>query len=293
MTTQQLTISAATIRQPLQRTNHKAELSIAPVDSFTPSAEPESTGAYGPIASLMKTVPPQSDVAAESQQLADRVWEQFAVARDGRERAPMVAARYKVLGHPRINRPYPDKALADAGVEQDLPIEVKSPFKWLLSKPLVLGENKDIVLLHTQYEGGPTWLDDGEYECKDFFIALRRDPETGTYKEQASLMTRKPDWQDVFRSTGPVAPMSNNSKQFAVQLEEGTYSGIFGKATHLYEVSEDGIKQVGGWDSHRSPSELAGLESEKPEDGRVLHNPSVETLERMNYSRNWQTDKTL
>ena len=233
------------------------------------------------------------DVEGESRKLAEGVWKGFAVARDGRERAPQISERYRVLGHPRINRSYPDRALEAAGVEQDLPMEVSSPFKWLMSKPLVLGENKDTVLLHAQFEGGPTWLEDGEYECRDFFIALRRDSESGTYKEMGSLMTRKPDWQDVFRTNGPLSPVPGKANQFMAHFEEGTYTGIYGNYTHLYEVSDDGVRQIGGWNGHKSAEEISKLSSERDVDSRTMNNPDLETLERLNYSRNWQNDKSL
>lgn len=263
--------------------------SSADYDRFTPAPNTE-VGIY----SREQIIAAKPDkIESQSEKLAEDAWKQFAVAREGRERAPQISERYRVLGHPRINRSYPDRALQNAGVEQNLPMEVTSPFKWLMSKPLVLGENKDIVLLHTQYEGGPTWLDDGEYECRDFFIALRRDPDSAIYKEFGSLMTRKPDWQDVFRSTGPIRPVPGNPNQFMIHLEEGTYSGIYGHYTHLYEVTDDGVRQVGAWSGDKSAEEISHLASERDVDSRVMTNPDAATLERLNYSRNWQNDKTL
>lgn len=242
---------------------HRFAVTKAPagaVDRFQP-AESDDIGIYRPVPGLATAKATLPSAA----QVAEQAWEQMAVAnqREGRKRAPQIEAKNQILGYPRVNRPYPDAALEKAGVAQDLPLEVHSRFKWLMSEPLVLGENKDVVLLHTQYEGGPTWLDDGEYECRDFFIAARRDPDTGKFVEQGSLMTRRPEFQDVFRSVGSVQAVPERPEQFMVHLEEGTYNGIYGEYTRLYEVTPDGIEEKGHWRGHLKPSEVVGRASER------------------------------
>jgi len=241
-----------------------------PQASGTPAEKPSPD----PVPSFIATIEEPPAAAAEkvasiklqSKRLATAAWKQLAImeppegSRAGcrqelhdisaRGESYQVRERHRVLGEPRLNRPYPDPSLTEAGVKQNLPMEVKSNFKWLLSTPLVMGRDNDMVLLPTQYEGGPTWLGDGEYECRDFFIAVKRDPDTGIYKEIGAIMTRQPGWQDVYRSVGRTERIPGTDNLFGVYIEGGTYNAMGLKDTLVYEIHEKGIEQVGEWRGH-------------------------------------------
>jgi len=170
---------------------------------------------------------------------------------DGKIYGEQAEARRHVHGEPRVNRPYPDPALLAAGIPQDLPLTVTTPFKWLLSPPLQLG---DVVLLHAQHEGGPGAFGDDELECRDLFIAVRHEPSTGRSTEFAHLQTCPSEYAYVYRSVSPPQTVAGSDRHFLMHLEEGTYSvGIFARHTHLYKVDDDRITEVGRWDGHVHP----------------------------------------
>lgn len=258
----------------IHRPTHRANPEQVPTDSFTPSQSVE------PL-TYTRFLPAADTVAQKSAKLVEDAWRQLALieppegntARCRQELhdvgakggAYQIRERHRVLGEPRLNRPYPDPELTSAGVEQNLPMDVKSDFKWLLSAPLVMGKDQDIVLLPTQYEGGPTWLDDGEYECRDFFIAVKHNPETGRYEEIGAKMTRSPGWQDVYRSVGRVEKIPGSDNRFGVHIEAGTHNGLYGKDTLVYEINERGVEQVGEWDGHL-PFDQLDRHEQKPRD---------------------------
>jgi hypothetical protein len=236
--------------------------SSTPVPSFITTIEEP------PVIAAAKAV----NIKLHSKRLASGAWKQLAIIEppEGSKagcrqelhdiratgESYQVRERHRVLGEPRLNRPYPDPSLTEAGVKQSLPMEVTSPFKWLLSTPLVMGRDHDIVLLPTQYEGGPTWLEDGEYECRDFFIAVKRDPESGIYREIGATMTRQPGWQDVYRSVGRTERIPGTDNRFGVHIEGGTYMAMMIEDTLVYEINEHGIEQVGEWSGHVPFGEL-------------------------------------
>ncbi len=226
--------------------------------------------------------PSMFSASEASNGLVEAAWKQLAIyepkdgslsrttddlRREGIESyAFQIHERYRVLGEPRLNRPYPDPELREAGVEQNLPMDVTSPFKWLLSKPLVLGEHHDIVLLPTQYEGGRSGFGEDEYECRDFFIALKYQPETGRFREIGAEMTREPGFQDVYRSVGPTQKVPGHPRRFGIHVEGGGYSYLNVKDTLVYEVTDEGVKQVGEWEGHIPLSDLAAYPGKARED---------------------------
>lgn len=174
--------------------------------------------------------------------------------REGHVYGEQMDLRRHVLGEPRLNRPYPDPALLTAGLPQPLPLDVQTPFKWLLSPPQPLG---DAVLLHAQHEGGPGSCGDEELECRDLFIAVRENPQTRRFEEVAHLQTKPSEYAYVYRSTGP--PEVIGDRHFVVRIEEGTYSsGIFARHTHLYTLDTlegQAIREVGTWSGHLSSAD--------------------------------------
>ncbi|MBI3925634.1 MAG: hypothetical protein HY319_08850 [Armatimonadetes bacterium] len=246
--------TAAPIRTSAGATGRSGEDAAVPTDVYAPRQQTEA-GIYRPF------LPPAAN-AARSARLAEDAWKQLAVldpTSKEKRYSLQTRERARVLGEPRLNRVYPDPDLEKAGVDQSLPMDVKTPFKWLLSKPLVLGENGDVVLLPAQHEGGPTWLGE-ELECRDLFIALKLDRESGRYREIGALQTKPSEYAYVFRSVGPVETVPATPNRFLVHLEEGTYnSGIFARHTHLYEVTGHGIQQVGYSQGHTTAADVSSL----------------------------------
>lgn len=82
-----------------------------------------------------------------------------------------------------LNQPYPSEALSQRGYAHTGRVEVYTPFKYLLYNPIFVNEERSLLLLPTQIEGGVDGFSGEEVCCEDCLILLKLDTADGRFKQ--------------------------------------------------------------------------------------------------------------
>ena len=115
---------------------------------------------------------------------------------------------------------------------QDLPIKINTPIKYLMQDPIIMGDNKNLILLSAQQEGGYDFFCGNEVICTSVLITLKKDNK-GIYNEVNSVT---PDPSGGFNTT--LEKLDNYTVKGTTYFS--TYSGNGGKTYATIKLNDNG-----------------------------------------------------
>lgn len=139
-------------------------------------------------------------------------------------------ARYKIEINKQVDTKVDDFI---KNLKQNLNVKINTPFKYLLQAPIIMGKDRDIMLLSAQIEGGYDFYCSNEIICKSVLISLKKN-ENGKFVEVSSVKP-KPDFG--FRTS--LEKVDNYRAKGEVM--NCTYSGSGFEKSIMVNIDADGI----------------------------------------------------